>query len=197
MSRLARHRRGTLSRHPGVALLRHPPRIPRIRPRHHHGDERLCAPDHAALSVAHRGPAAAGRRQGAPPYRPFRRRADERRGGLRTADLHGAVGPGRRRHQHDDGLAPLRLSQAPRLRHGRHLDRRFGHHRRRGDDLALDRSRDVSRPRCRRSTCAASAPAAARSPTFPRSPVRCASDRAAPARDRGRSPMAAAARNRP
>ena len=95
--------------HSGVALLRHPARIPRIRPRHHHGDERLCAADHAALSVAHRGPAAAGGRQGAPPHRPLRRRADERRGGLRTAGPHGAVGSGRRRHQHDDAVAPLRL----------------------------------------------------------------------------------------
>ena len=57
--RAARHRRRALSRDPGVAVVRHPAGIPRIRSCHHHGHERLCAADHEALSVAHRGSAAA------------------------------------------------------------------------------------------------------------------------------------------
>ena len=51
--------------HPGIAVLRHPAGIPRIRSRHHHGDERLCPPDHEALFVAHRGPSEARASQGA------------------------------------------------------------------------------------------------------------------------------------
>ncbi len=58
---------------------------------------------------------------------------------------------------------------AARLRHGRHLDRRLGHSRRRADHLALDGSRAVSGQGSDASTCAASAPAAARSPTSPNS----------------------------
>ena len=50
-----------------------------------------------------------------------------------------------------------------RLRHGRHLDRRLADRGRQADDLAPNRDRLLSDQRCRRSTCTASAPAAARS----------------------------------
>ena len=54
-------------------------------------------------------------------------------------------------------IAPNRL-QKPCFRYGRHFDRRLGHFGRRADNRP-----DISRRRCPRWTCAASAPAADRS----------------------------------
>ena len=124
-------------------------------------------PVHAALPLAHRGPPRAGRR-GADLHRALRRRPDERRSAASERPVHTVLsGPA-------GGVTSAMLRRAARastasarLRHGRHLDRRRRSARRRADDLALDRGRRCSRPRCRRSTCAASAPAAARSPTSP------------------------------
>ena len=138
---VARHRSEALSRYSGVAVVRHPAGISRIRPRHHHGDERLCPPDHEALSVAHRGSSERRGRQGAASYRALRRRTDERDGGFRTPGAHGSFRTGRRRYLDGDDRAAHRLQEAARLRHGRHFDRRFGHSRRRADDFALDRGR--------------------------------------------------------
>ena len=74
----------------------------------------------------------AGGRHRAAAHRALRRRPDERVGRLRAARPYGAVRPGRRRHQHHDAVAPLGLPEAAGLRHGRHLHRRIGDHRRRG-----------------------------------------------------------------
>ena len=117
--------------------------------------------------VADRRSAQGRGRQGEVAHRSVRRRADERERGLRTAGSHRSFRAGRRRDVHRHDCAANRLQEVAGFRHGRNVDRRFGHFGWRADDLAFDRSRLFPSQSALRLTCAASGPAAARSRKSP------------------------------
>ena len=141
--------------------------VPRIRARHDRVGERRRAADPRPLRQPPAGRAGgAGLRARPAGHERQRRHGLGAPGGARGGqDRH--VGPGLRRDGGGGDAGAVGRRQRHHLRHGRHLDRRGADPRRRAARCPPSSpSTTACRSTCRWWTCAASAPAAARSPAI-------------------------------
>ena len=118
------HHRGNCAGNDGITVFGNPAGIPRVRAHAGHRHERLCASKHAALPERLRGKTPSGSVPIERQHRALRRRPDERRARQPIAGAHHAIRPRRRRVRCGVHGVARRVPASPRLRYGRHLDRR-------------------------------------------------------------------------
>ena len=170
------------------------PGVPRVRTCVDDRDRRVPRPGGRALPACARGALRRGGSAGAARHALVGRRGGARGRG-RASGRRARLRAGRRRRRRGEGRTRGRLRQRDRVRHGRDLDRRLPHRRRRERAHVRARRRRLSGSSTDGRLCTRSAPAAARSSGATRA-ARCASGRRARARNPGRLATGAAARGR-